>query len=74
MKEAKKLAMKPVYNAQEAAEALNVSRRTICRRCGDGCFQGAYREGLRWRIPEDAIESYLSAKQKEVKENGCEEK
>lgn len=40
-----------VYTAEELTELLKVTKDTIHRKCRQGKFPGAYKEGREWRIP-----------------------
>lgn len=43
---------------KEAADLLNLTTRRISGLCASGDFSGAFREGRRWQIPKNAIESF----------------
>ena len=43
---------------KEAADLLNLTTRRISGLCASGDLSGAFREGRRWQIPKNAIESF----------------
>lgn len=55
--------MGAVLSAAEVGDRLNVSEQKIRRMCEEGEFEGAFKIGRQWRIPEEAIETYVRRQQ-----------
>lgn len=52
-----------IYTADEIANELRISRRTVGRLCKRGDIPGAYKTGpatnSHWRIPQSGLDAYL---------------
>jgi len=58
-----------VYFAREVAvmPEIRLSARQVRNLCIAGAFNGAYRVGRKWMIPEEGIKKFLRNKKKETK-------
>lgn len=53
---------KTIMSTREAAQALGVGLRHILTLLYEGKLPGAYKLGLQWQIPKDAVDARIRAR------------
>lgn len=56
--------MQQLYTPEEVADRLKVDRQTVYLWLRKGALKG-YKAGVQWRIPEEAIQEFLTRSQEE---------